>query len=582
MNYEFGSAVGGPLVTDKVAIRASAYYRHDGGYIDRVDYITGTLKDKNSNAMDSYVLRGALTLAPTEELKITGTLFYQKTRSDDASVMWRVLSDRENGKFLSGQRQPSTDRDEILLPSLKMEYNGDGFDIVTNTSYMIRDNDPSVDYSTTVPGIFAGSAYLAAFPNYEATAELQNRYRSFVQEARIQSAGDQKLRWVAGLYYNRLKQAAAEQIIDGQFGDLIEYIFEAPFVDVTSMDLIDGKYSYIQDFRTKSTELAAFVDLNYEIVPSVRVSVGARVSQNKYESKNYVTGPFNFGTGNSATQIEETPFTPKFGVNWQIDDRNMVYATAAKGYRTGGGNIVFDNPACAADLASRGYTSVPETYKSDHLWSYEVGTKNRIGSLQIAASAFHIKWNSIQQNVMLNNCGLQFTDNLGTATSDGFDLQLSKKFGDLLLSAQVGYTNSRYSETVALSDDENILPIVRKGNALQQQPWSFTISGQYDFNLVEMPSFVRVDYNNLSGRRTIAAQDQETSTFDPNRLGSEPYSVLNARVGMNVSDVELSVFANNILNASPRLSSLSEGGTLYLKETTLRPRAIGLNASYRY
>ena len=57
----------------------------------------------------------------------------------------------------------------------------------------------------------------------------------------------------------------------------------------------------------------------------------------------------------------------------------MVYATAAKGYRVGGGNASYaGNPVCQIDLRTIGVADAPTTYKSDSVWSYEVGTKNKV------------------------------------------------------------------------------------------------------------------------------------------------------------------------------------------------------------
>lgn len=588
MNYEIGAAVGGPVVTDKIGIRVSAYYRRDGGYVDRVPFPGATLAKRNSNSADSYVVRGAVTFAPSDEIRATAAILYQNTRQNDTSNIWALISDREKGDFKSGQRIPTIDRDKFVLPSLKVEYNGPGFDVISNTSYFWRRNNPSLDYSDVVTGIFAGLPYIPELPNYEAMANLQNKYDSFTQELRFQSPSDARLRWAFGLYYNHLKQKAGEQIIDENFGDLIQYQFGGSLEEITGMGLIDGRFSYLQDFKATTEEISAFGDINYELIQGVRVSVGARVSRNSFRTDNFVTGPFNFGSLRSGASGKESPISPKFGVNWQIDPRNMIYATAAKGYRMGGGNVVFDSPACANDLALRGYLAVPQTYGSDSLWSYELGTKNRLfGSLQLAASVFQINWKGIQQSVQLSNCGLQFTDNLGKAKSEGFDVELNQKIGQsFLLSAQLGYTNSRYTKTLAISADPDTLPIVRAGNALQQQPWTITVSGQYDFALLQENGYLRVDYTRLAGHRDTASQDRGTASYDPSRLARQGYTMLNARLGAKISGWDMSLFANNILNQHPRLfsfgQSTSEAATIYRKETTLRPRVVGLTAAYRY
>ncbi len=73
----------------------------------------------------------------------------------------------------------------------------------------------------------------------------------------------------------------------------------------------------------------------------------------------------------------------------------------------------------------------PLTYNSDTTQSFEVGSKNSVSDrFRIATSVYYIKWKNIQQNVYVPyNCGLQFTDNLGTAVAKGFDLQAEMVLG---------------------------------------------------------------------------------------------------------------------------------------------------------
>jgi len=64
---------------------------------------------------------------------------------------------------------------------------------------------------------------------------------------------------------------------------------------------------------------------------------------------------------------------------------------------------------------------VPDSYGSDHLWSYEVGAKNSLFDrrLAIQASAYYVDWTNIQTQVYLTSCGNFFTDNRGKAISRG-------------------------------------------------------------------------------------------------------------------------------------------------------------------
>src|SRR3989440_5904022 len=56
-SYEAGVAAGGPLVQDKFGARLSVWYRHDGGWIDRIDPGTLQTGQKKANYNDTLLLR---------------------------------------------------------------------------------------------------------------------------------------------------------------------------------------------------------------------------------------------------------------------------------------------------------------------------------------------------------------------------------------------------------------------------------------------------------------------------------------------------------------------------------------------
>ena len=105
-NYEGGVAIGGPIVDDKLGFRISAWGRRDGGWIDKVDYMTGATLQANSNYVNTYVVRGALLWQATPSLAITPSVFYQNRRQNNIDQYWvgalqsrpRRLQDRNAGK----------------------------------------------------------------------------------------------------------------------------------------------------------------------------------------------------------------------------------------------------------------------------------------------------------------------------------------------------------------------------------------------------------------------------------------------------------------------------------------------------
>lgn len=69
-NFEAGVAAGGPIVDGKLGIRASAWRRDEGGWVDRLNY-DGSMADDNANHGDATVMRLALAWQPIEKLRIT-------------------------------------------------------------------------------------------------------------------------------------------------------------------------------------------------------------------------------------------------------------------------------------------------------------------------------------------------------------------------------------------------------------------------------------------------------------------------------------------------------------------------------
>src|SRR6185295_16049608 len=131
----------------------------------------------------------------------------------------------------------------------------------------------------------------------------------------------------------------------------------------------------------------------------------------------------------AALDTSENSVTPKVGVSYQMDENNMFYATVAKGFRPPGASQRVPI-TCDIDVADFGYVDAngkprqPLEYKSDSVWSYELGAKNRLagGRVAIDASIYQIKWKDIQTSLFLPTCFESFVANTGEAKSEGVDL----------------------------------------------------------------------------------------------------------------------------------------------------------------
>jgi outer membrane receptor protein involved in Fe transport len=91
MSYEAGAAAGGPIIRDVLGFRVSAWGRSDGGFVDRVDPFTGAIVDHDANHSSSTSVRGALTLAPSDAVRITPALTYSSFDLDDSPFFYRSV-----------------------------------------------------------------------------------------------------------------------------------------------------------------------------------------------------------------------------------------------------------------------------------------------------------------------------------------------------------------------------------------------------------------------------------------------------------------------------------------------------------
>jgi hypothetical protein len=95
---------------------------------------------------------------------------------------------------------------------------------------------------------------------------------------------------------------------------------------------------------------------------------------------------------------------------------------------------------------------------------------------------------------------------------------------------------------------------------------------------------VRADFQYRSKRtKPTPLEDPGTSFFDPGLVPNPSTYQVNLRAGLTLNNVDLAVFANNLLNAHPRLDLTHEDNeTLLYEATTLRPLTIGVSATLKY
>jgi outer membrane receptor protein involved in Fe transport len=594
--YELGGAVGGPIVDDTLGFRVSASYREDGGWVDHVNYASRAVTDANANYQDTVVLRAALKWAVTDRLSITPSIYYQQLKLGDTSAYWPSLSDPSAGNFENGnaQRNPSTD--PFYLAAVKIDWNAPFAQLTSDTSYFSRDQHSISDYTQFDRALFGLT--LPPPPGDLGTSHDADNQNNFYQEFRLQSPDPAaRLVWTTGLFYAHLDENTTEHVFDpnlnGEFNAAYGVPFCTPQAPCPNGEILTQPISQIID-----RQYALFGDATFKAFDSWKLTAGVRASHISYSGDLVYYGPFLSPTSGPLTPLaavgsnSENPITPKAVLAYQPDTADLLYLSAAKGYRPGGINGPLSS-ICGSDLASIGLTAGPEIYAADSLWSYELGVKSSLwdGRMQINASGFVIDWNNIQQAVYLPACGQNFVENLGKVRSVGGEVEVqARPVEALLFDVSVAHVDAKYTHTVCAGPsactgpDAPSQPVVTAGDRLPGAPWTFLTSAEYDFPAIaSRKPYLRVDFQYTTAQTALQPiQDPNNGVSDPTYTGLPETKNLSLRAGLRFGGIDLSLFAQNLGDSQAVLSHTRDTNTSELfYDHTVRPRSIGITATYR-
>jgi outer membrane receptor protein involved in Fe transport len=149
--------------------------------------------------------------------------------------------------------------------------------------------------------------------------------------------------------------------------------------------------------------------------------------------------------------------SPRYTAKYQFSPDQMVYVSAAKGFRIGGSNAMLP-PFCNAALAKAGVEN-GAPFDSDSLWSFELGSKNAWlnGRVQSRIAAYRIDWKGIQQTTSLGaidpSCTYILVANAGAAVSTGGELEVDAvPMDNLTLNFATGYEDARITQVTQAHD----------------------------------------------------------------------------------------------------------------------------------
>ena len=653
-SYEAGIAAGGPIIDGVLGVRASAWFRRDGGWIDRVDPTTLALDDKNANHDETQVLRFAATWSPINGVMVTPAILYQNRERNDVSYYWPTYSDPNADRYVSANPTPRGEPDRYVLPSLKVTADIGPVTVISNSSFYRRKDLSGYDgtlynlsYYQTI-GAPAAQLGLQGTPcggtcyplldgsgvhlppgqqGYRSPTTVNNQQNNITQEFRLQSSDPAALvSWTLGVFYSLNRTYSLEQIHDPQVDSLFQTLYGVPIASVfgTPTNADGSSYlpmgdAYLNQLTGHDRQIAGFGEAVWSITDQLKLTAGMRYSKVDYTFSSYNDGPQNGGAVRGSGEDHEQPKTYRAGLSYQHDPNNLYYATYSTGFRIGGANSLIPYNLCQTDFSNFGIGGNPASYKSDTVNSYEIGSKNNFNDrIRLAASAYYIKWNNIQQTVTLPSCQLSHIDNLGTAISKGADLQADFALTDAFtIESAIGYNDAYYSASSypCAGGATACAPTVAGGDAIVGQsltpasPWTMTVGAEYKFTAFDRQAFVRLDYEHQTkNNRPTAAEDgtpgpgggtgntvqylsctTNTASYQTCQYTPSSTTFVSMRAGTSFGNLNVSAFIDNLLDAHPTTNFSYQGVDSYqvpaptaqYRNLTFRPRTVGLTFTYR-
>ena len=297
-SLEAGLAGGAPVIDGVLGVRASVWFRRDGGWIDRVDPTTLQVVDPNANHDNTVAIRVAALWQPNDAVRVTPSILYQNSQRNDVTIYWPEYSDPKSDSFVSADPTARSEPDKFYLPSLNVQADMGPVRLISTTSYFYRNEISGYDGTLYNLGYYQSNiadygtpAGMAAFPlldgsgvhlppgltNYRSPATVTNTQRNVTQEFRLQSSDPAaRLGWTAGVFYSLDRQFSLEEIHDPMADALFSYLFADTISDFFGYGVFnpDGSSylpmgdSYFNRLVSYDRQIAGFGEVNFKLTDS--------------------------------------------------------------------------------------------------------------------------------------------------------------------------------------------------------------------------------------------------------------------------------------------------------------------------
>lgn len=558
-----------------VAIKASYLHDEQDGYVDNSPVPGIDRRIKEHGMRDGDAFHVAATWAPTDSFSLDYRFDYSRVEGT-APASQLIYASPQVQALLETSR--SVGGTGLVSPTRLDAVSTDGADLITNRTLghgliaewrlsdalTIKSITGYRDWKNQLDGSdIDGNVILLPLPpsfepqQYPLFHGVNTRKQHQISEELQLLADFGRWRFISGLYF--FEEDASEFNLQ-TFASGVE-VMTVPFV-----------------YETTARSSAAFSQLSYEVTPDLKLTVGARYTQDDKELLKTLYGNIRVNPDPLGTLYAENDWS-RF--NWMVSadysftDGVLGYAKVSTGYKSGG----FNPRSASIENFLRGFD--PEV-----LTAYEVGIKSELFGrrLRVNAAVFENDYDDLQVQQFEGIGGATSTTvNAGRARIRGFELEvLAALTSALTVHGGFGYLDPKYKEflyrdpvTGEIVDvaGSAIFPNTAKTTANVGVQYTATLPGgnRLTFSL-DGTYRSRVNFLPVSSIKEFTAAESRWLVDGRIALAVDSYGP---------GELEVALWGRNLFDEDYR-SWIVEFGSAFANATYGMPRSYGLSAIYRY
>lgn len=318
--------------------------------------------------------------------------------------------------------------------------------------------------------------------------------------------------------------------------------------------------------ETRSTAKALFGEATYSI-ESVGIDLTAGL---RYFTDNLRGSETNGGVAADVPGGKYESFNPRFSIAWHPQRNTTIYASAAKGFRSGQLQSL-----AAVSIGKLFGINLPPALAEDSIWTYELGAKAELldRHLTIEGALFHSDWDNVTVRIPISTTGLNGLINSPGTKTNGVELNLTARpVPGLSLQAGGAYIDAGYKGVVAGTG------IVQGSPVEDVARFTFNASGAYRFDLASgVRGDARISWQHTSPRDSV---------LSPIFIPGDVIDRIDARLGVDFGAINVALFVDNLTDdrgaTSFRTVQPLGPGLDDITAPRLRPRTIGIETNIRF